>query len=89
MDILQIGLIFLIILLSVFLSITGFQVYLILKNLKRALDRLNDVLDLGMDKKFQDKKSQNLIATLEKGAEQVSSKKESKPKHKRFYKKVL
>lgn len=44
MDFLQIGLVFLIALLSVFLSITGFQVFLILKDLKKALNKLNQVL---------------------------------------------
>lgn len=88
MDLLQILLIFLIILLSVFLTITGIQVFLILKNLKKALDNLNEILDLGLEKKFQDKKNQNLLTVLEKGTTQLSSK-ESKQKPKRFYKKIL
>lgn len=41
MDFLQLALILLIIVLGIFLSITGIQVFFILKDLKRALDRLN------------------------------------------------
>ena len=40
MDLLQIALIFLILLLSVFLAITGIQVFFILRDLKKALERL-------------------------------------------------
>lgn len=38
MDLLQIALVLLIILLGVFLSVTGLQVYFILRDLKKALD---------------------------------------------------
>lgn len=48
MDLLQLALIFLIVLLASFLSITGFQVFLILRDLKKTLDKLN--LDTGADK---------------------------------------
>jgi len=44
MDILQIALILLIMLLGVFLSILGFQVFLILKDLRKSLDKLDMVL---------------------------------------------
>lgn len=47
MDLLQAALIFLILLLSIFLAITGFQVFLILRDLKKALDKLNKVLNSG------------------------------------------
>lgn len=47
MDILQLALVGLIILLGIFLAITGFQVFLILKDLKRALDKLNKVINSG------------------------------------------
>ncbi len=47
MDFLQAALIFLILVLSILLSIIGFYVFLILKDLKKALDRLNKVLDVG------------------------------------------
>ena len=41
MDILQIALVFLIILLSVFLSILGLQVFLILRDLRKDLNKLD------------------------------------------------
>lgn len=41
MDFLQLALILLIIILGIFLSISGVQVFFILKDLKKALDRLN------------------------------------------------
>ena len=47
MDLLQAALIFLILLLSIFLSITGVQVFFILRDLKKALDKLNRVLNSG------------------------------------------
>jgi len=47
MDILQVALIFLIILLSIFLAITGIQVFFILRNLKKALDKFNNILKTG------------------------------------------
>ena len=74
MDLLQAALIFLILLLSIFLSITGFQVFFILRDLKKALDKLNGVLQTG----------ENIAEDIEKP---VAAK--SKPKTKRFYKKVL
>lgn len=95
MDFLQAALIFLILLLSIFLAITGFQVFFILRDLKRALDRFNRIL----------KSSENIVEEIEKPVEVTSSlvtglaegvkaltgimKKESKLKTKRFYKKVL
>ena len=45
MDLLQIGLVFLILLLGVFLSVLGIQVFFILKDLKRSLDKLELFLD--------------------------------------------
>ncbi len=48
MDLLQIGLIFLILLLGVFLSILGIQVFFILRDLKRSLDKLEFFLDEAM-----------------------------------------
>lgn len=95
MDFLQIALIFLILLLSIFLAITGFQVFLILRDLKKALDKLNRVLQTGEDI-VQDIErpvavASNLVATLGARAKVLGGlvKKESKPKTKRFYKKVL
>lgn len=45
MDFLQLALILLIMVLGIFLSITGVQVFFILKDLKRALERLNVAID--------------------------------------------
>lgn len=44
MDLLQIALVFLILLLSVFLSILGIQVFFILKDLRRSLDKFDVIL---------------------------------------------
>lgn len=95
MDLLQIALIFLILLLSIFLAITGFQVFLILRDLKKALDRLNKVLQVGeniaADVEKPVEAAANLVNTLSAGAKAVSDivKRDPKPKPKRFYKKVL
>lgn len=45
MDLLQIALVFLILLLSVFLSILGIQVFFILKDLRKSLDKLDVILN--------------------------------------------
>lgn len=88
MDFLQIALILLIFLLAIFLSIAGFYVFLILRNLKKALDRLNVILQTG----------EEIVEDVEKPVAATSNlisalgglvKKDSKPKPKRFYKKVL
>ena len=85
MDFLQIALIFLILLLSIFLAITGFQVFFILRDLKKALDKFNRMLKTG----------EHIAEDIEKPIEATSGlvtnlvKKVSKPKSKRFYKKVL
>lgn len=84
MDLLQIALIFLILLLSIFLAITGIQVFFILRDLKKALDKLNAVLQTG----------ENIAQDIEKPVATASNlvntlKKMIKPKPKRFYKKVL
>lgn len=44
MDILQIALVFLILLLAILLSILGIQVFLILKDLKKSLDKIDLIL---------------------------------------------
>lgn len=46
-DFLQMALLFLIILLSIFLTITGFQVFLILRDLKKTLDKFNKFIQTG------------------------------------------
>ena len=95
MDFLQIALIFLILLLSIFLAITGFQVFLILRDLKKALDKLNRVLDSGeviaQDLEKPVEAAANLVDTIKGGAKTLKNivKREPKSKQKRFYKKVL
>lgn len=64
MDLLQSALIFLIVLLGVFLSVTGVQVFFILRDLKKALDNLNNVLETPEAKQkigVQAKKTQKLF----------------------------
>lgn len=87
MDLLQVALIFLILLLSIFLAITGFQVFLILRDLKKGLDKFNNILKSG----------ENIVEDLERpvsstkvisGIVQKNSK-QAVPRPKRFYKKVL
>lgn len=108
MDLLQAALIFLILLLSIFLAITGFQVFFILRDLKKALDKLNKVLQTGeniaADIERPIQAASDLVAALGGTAKAAgdaatkaitgvmhtsSNKRESKPKSKRFYKKVL
>lgn len=96
MDYLQIALIFLILLLSIFLAITGIQVFFILRDLKKALDKFNAILQTGENIAEDIEKpvaaASNLVSGV--GAQAVSSavralQKVIKPKPKRFYKKVL
>lgn len=96
MDLLQIALIFLILLLSIFLAITGIQVFFILRDLKKALDRLNKVLKTSEDLAEDIEKpvgvmSNAVTASINSGVLAISNlvKKPLKPKPKRFYKKVL
>jgi hypothetical protein len=100
MDLLQIALIFLIALLSIFLSITGIQVFLILRDLKKALDRLNGVLETGEEivKEVEKPiaKVSETVSRVESGIRTVTDlasvlkparqKSPSKPK---FYKKIM
>ncbi len=102
MDLLQIALVFLIVLLAIFLSITGFYVFLILRDLKKALDRLNRVLETGEDIVAEVERpiaaASNLVASLSDGARALAGDKKidkdaddssKKTKTKRFYKKFL
>lgn len=88
MDFLQVALIFLILLLATFLTFTGVQVFFILRDLHEALKRLNRVLETSEDIAEDIEKpvgaASNLISALGKIV-----KRNPKPKHKRFYKKVL
>ncbi len=96
MDFLQAALIFLILLLSIFLGITGIQVFFILSDLKKALDRFNTILQTGENIAEDIEKPIAIASNLVTGAEAqvVSStanalRKIIRPKSKRFYKKVL
>ncbi len=94
MDFLQIALIFLILLLSIFLAITGIQVFFILRDLKKALDKLNRVLDSGeviaQDIERPVEAASNMVTAISNGAKALGGIiKSPKPKPKRFYKKVL
>lgn len=77
MDLLQIALIFLILLLSIFLGLTGVQVFFILRDLKKALDKFNE----GNLPSYGSK-------SLKK-VEEVPQAKETKPNKKRFFRKTL
>ena len=98
MDYLQIALIFLILLLSIFLAITGIQVFFILRDLKKALDRFNHILqtsdNIASDIERPVATASNLVTTAETevaigAAKVIKNLISSKPKPKRFYKKVL
>lgn len=101
MDLLQVALIFLILLLSIFLAITGFQVFLILRDLKKALDKLNRVLNSG-EKIAEDIErpitaASNLVTSLGNSAKAatdaatkaISGAVKKSPPKKRFYKRSL
>lgn len=96
MDFLQIALIFLILLLSIFLTITGIQVFFILRDLKKALDKLNVVLQTGENIAQDIERPVQTASDLVTNAEvQVATgavaalRNILKPKPKRFYKKIL
>ncbi len=96
MDYLQIALITLIILLSIFLSITGIQVFLILKDLKKTLDRFNKIVQTGGQIVEDIERPVGIASELvsegiTSGVRVMSNmvKKDIKQKQKRFYKKVL
>ena len=78
MDFLEIALIFLILLLSIFLGIAGIQVFFILRDLKKALDKFNA--------EDTEKPVETVGAKVVKALEKVIKR---NPKSKRFYKKVL
>lgn len=89
MDLLQISLVFLIALLTIFLTITGFQVFLIMRDMKRTLDRINEVL-------FEDTKVKPNIHSQSQPVNnsavdllKQNIKKPSRPSASRFFKKTL
>lgn len=95
MDFLQVALIILIVLLAVFLSLTGIQVFLILKDLKKALDRFNKILEAGEGVMHGVERpvsaAMDLVTSLTNGANVLrgnTSKKTSKSSSKRFFKRL-
>lgn len=96
MDYLQAALIFLILLLSIFLAITGIQVFFILRDLKKALDKFNDILKTGENLAGDIERPLSAASNLatSAGATVISSAAKAlgkiiKPKQKRFYKRTL
>lgn len=101
MDLLQAALIFLILLLSIFLAITGVQVFLILRDLKRALDRLNKVLKTGEEiasdierpiaaaSSLMSSLGDSAKAATDAATKAISGAVKKSPPKKRFYRKVL
>ncbi len=99
MDLLQVALVFLIALLSVFLTVTGVQVFLILRDLKKALDCLNRIIETGeviaQDIERPVHAASALVSSLSDGAKNLlkgdkkENKKEQQPKSRRFYRKIL
>lgn len=98
MDYLQVALIFLILLLSIFLSITGIQVFFILRDLKKGLDKFNNILQSGENIAADVEKPVNIASNLVTTAETqavagvakvLGNLLNPKPKPKRFYKRTL
>ncbi len=92
MDILQIALVFLIVLLSVFLSVIGVQVFLILKDLRRDLNKLDKLVSeeasqiREVERVVVEKNMDDETRVQEKVTEKPALIGSTKP---RFYKKVL
>lgn len=82
MDLLQISLIFLIMLLGVFLSLTGLQVFFILKNLTKTLKKLNQILEV-------DEEVNKLKQSVKKSSRAASTAHSTTPSSRRFFKKTL
>lgn len=89
MDILQIALVFLIILLSIFLSILGLQVFLILRDLRKDLNKLDRFVRSEINQAHEVERTsmvegEMVVKPQTKNVSKVSI--TSKP---RFYKKML
>lgn len=83
MDLLQLALIFLIALLSIFLTLMGIQVFLILRDMKKGLDRFNKILETTNDVATELEKP---ISAAAKVVDILKPKSPQKPK---FYKRVM
>ncbi len=89
MDLLQAALIFLILLLSIFLGITGIQVFFILRDLKKALDKFNEILQTGENIAEDIEKPVEAASNLVTAAKSLGRIFQKSPKPKRFYKRSL
>jgi hypothetical protein len=87
MDIIQVALVLLILLLGIFLSILGVQVFFILKDLKKALDKLDVILGdaqvMVEDIQKPVKAMANISEAVDEGAKALKSL--SKPAKKLFF----
>jgi len=97
MGLLEVVLILLVLLLAIFLAITGLQVFFILKDLKKALDKFNQLLQTGEEIAEDLEKpvgmASKLITSLGNRAKSLKNvmnrEKKKVPKIRRFYKKIL
>jgi hypothetical protein len=90
MDILQIALVFLIILLSIFLSILGLQVFLILRDLRKDLNKLDKFLRQEISVSHEVERVEVVEGQIEtKPQNKTTVKTQSVSSKPRFYKKVL
>lgn len=103
MDFLQIALIFLIFLISIFLGITGIQVFLILRDLHKNLKRLDKILETSQEIATDIEKPARMASEIASGIETggkvmgdvaraitgVVRNKVNKPQKPRFYKKIM
>jgi hypothetical protein len=91
MDVLQIALVFLIILLSIFLSVLGFQVFLILRDLRKDLNKLDRLVRGEVSESREVEQAsvvdgEMVIRSQSKNTSKTMAPPSSKP---RFYKKIL
>ncbi len=90
MDILQIALVFLILLLSVIMSILGIQVFMILKELRKSLDKfeelLGDAQNIAEDVSKPIKAAAEVTQVVETGVKAVKSIVQNKPAKKLLFK---
>lgn len=79
MDFLQIALVFLILLLGIMLSVLGLQVFLILKDLRKSLDKIDLLLDIEKPVKAAVELTEVVEGGVKAGAPAVKKLAQSKP----------
>lgn len=103
MDFLQIALIFLILLISIFLAIAGLQVFFILKDLHKSVRRLDKILQTSQDIAADIEKPVKVASNIVRGGIESSGKVAAnvvkvikgvvtdkvKGQNRRFYRKIL